>query len=148
MRTRGLWVLVLAASLAGNVLLWRASKRAEEAARSAESRARDAERRVAAATGRGVFLTQDEIALLKHAGLTEPVDQLRSDLEAHGSVLPMKGVMGGKMGFYDRDGVILLPGRYVYAPAEDGHYLVHAVLRYDVEPGGKIRWRLLDASRD
>jgi len=141
-------MLALVVSLAGNALLWRASKRAEEGARRAETRARDAERRVAALPGRGVFLTQDDIELLKRAGLTEPVDQLRSDLSAHGSVLPMKGVTGGTMGFYDRDEVILLPGRYVYAPAEDGHYLVHAVLRYDVEPGGKIRWRLLDASRD
>jgi hypothetical protein len=145
---RLLLILALAVSLAGNALLWRASKRAEEGARRAETRARDAEKRVATLPGRGVFLTQDDIAILKRAGLTEPVDQLRSDLSAHGSVLAMKGVMGGTMGFYDRDGVILLPGRYVYAPAEDGHYLVHAVLRYDVESGGKIRWRLLDASRD
>jgi hypothetical protein len=145
MRSRSLLIAALAVILAGDAFLFFSVQRAEDRARKAEMRAHEAERRAAT---RGVFLTDDDIQLLKRAGLTDPVSQLRSDLEAHSSLLPMKGVMGGTMKFYDREGVSLLPGRYVYAPAEDGHYLVHAILKYDVEPGGKIRWRLVDASRD
>lgn len=145
MRFRALLIAALAVILIGDAVLLFSVQRAEERTRRAETRAQEAERRAAA---RGVFLTEADIQLLKRAGLTDPVSQLRSDLEARSSLLPMKGAMGGTMKFYDRDGVILLPGRYVYAPAEDGHYMVHAILRYDVEPGGKIRWRLVDASRD
>jgi hypothetical protein len=88
------------------------------------------------------------VRLLTRAGLTDPVSQLRSDLAGHADLVPVKGVYGGKMGFYDRDGVVLLPGRYVYAPAEDGHILVHTVLKYDVKPGGKIEWKMIDAAQD
>lgn len=146
MRFRTLLIAALAVILVGDVMLLLYVQRAEERARRAEARAQEAERRAAAHPG--VFLTEGEIQRLKRAGLTDPVNQLRSDLEAHSSLLPFKGTMGGTMKFYDRDGVILLPGRYVYAPAEDGHYMVHAILKYDVEAGGKIRWRLVDASRD
>jgi hypothetical protein len=145
MRSRALLIAALTVILAGDAFLLFSLQRAEERARKAELRAQEAERRSAA---RGVFLTDDDIRLLKRSGLTDPVSQLRSDLEGHSTLLPMKGVMGGTMKFYDRDGVVLLPGRYVYAPAEDGHYLVHAILKYDLETGGKIRWRLVDASRD
>jgi hypothetical protein len=144
MRFRALLIAAFAVILVGDVMLLLYVQRAEERARRAETRAQDAERRAVAT--RGVFLTEGEIQRLKRAGLTDPVSQLRSDLEAHSSLLPMKGPW--PMKFYDRDGVILLPGRYVYAPAENGHNMVHAVLKYDVEPGGKIRWRLLDAWQD
>ena len=63
---------------------------------------------------------------------------------AHPDLIPVGGVFGGTMGFYDRDGIVLLPGGYVYAPADDGHILAHTVLRYEVKPGGKIEWKLLD----
>jgi hypothetical protein len=141
--------LLVVVGIVALVFVWgraeRDQKRANEAlkqARATLDSARSMRR------GAGVFLSSDEIAALRHAGLTDPVNQLRSDLESHGSLIPVKGVLGGKMGFYDRDGVVLLPGGYVYAPGEDGHNLVHTVLRYDVEPGGKIRWTLIDAKQD
>jgi hypothetical protein len=144
--------LVIALILA-LVFIWgraeREHKRADEALRQARAALDSAKAMRAGGAGeRGVFLSADEIAALRRAGLTDPVNQLRSDLEAHGSLIPVKGVLGGKMGFYDRDGVVLLPGGYVYAPAEDGHILVHAILQYHVEPGGKISWTMIDAKRD
>ena len=144
--------LVIALILA-LVFIWgraeREHKRADEALKQARAALDSAKAMRAGGAGeRGVFLSADEIAALRRAGLTDPVNQLRSDLEAHGSLIPVKGVLGGKMGFYDRDGVVLLPGGYVYAPGEDGHILVHAILKYDVESGGKIRWTMIDAKRD
>jgi hypothetical protein len=144
--------LVIALILA-LVFIWgraeREHKRADEALKQARAALDSAKAMRAGGAGeRGVFLSADEIEALRRAGLTDPVNQLRSDLEAHGSLIPVKGVLGGKMGFYDRDGVVLLPGGYVYAPGEDGHILVHAILKYDVESGGKIRWTMVDAKRD
>jgi len=52
------------------------------------------------------------------------------------------------MAFYDKDGMVFLPGSYVYAPAEDGHYLMHVLLSYEVAPGGKITWKVVSAKRD
>jgi hypothetical protein len=135
------------------VFIWgraeREHRRAEEALKQARAALDSAKAMRAGGAGeRGVFLSADEIAALRRAGLTDPVSQLRSDLEAHGSLIPVKGVLGGTMGFYDRDGVVLLPGGYVYAPGEDGHILVHAILKYEVSPGGKIRWTMVDVKPD
>jgi len=143
-------VIVLIAAL---VFVWgraeREHRRAEDALKQARAALDSAKAMRAGGAGqRGVFLSADEIAALRRAGLTDPVSQLRSDLEAHGSLIPVKGVLGGRMGFYDRDGVVLLPGGYVYAPGEDGHILVHAILKYDVESGGKIRWTMVDVKPD
>jgi hypothetical protein len=145
--------LLVIVAVAAFVFLWGRAERDRKRSSAALEQARatlDSARavRARAKAGSGVFLSSDEIAALRRAGLTDPVNQLRSDLEAHGSLIPVKGVLGGTMGFYDRDGVVLLPGGYVYAPGEDGHNLVHAVLRYEVEPGGKIRWTLVDAKPD
>jgi hypothetical protein len=138
--TRALAV-VLIASVAGNVYLGIRARRAEERARRAEARSIEP-------VYQRVLFSQDEKRELEAAGLTDPVNQLRSDLAAHSKMIPFPGVVGGTMGFYDREGIVLLPGRYVYAPADDGHIMAHTVLRYDVKPGGKIEWKLLDAHLD
>jgi hypothetical protein len=135
------------------VFIWgraeREHRRADEALKQARAALDSAKAmRTGDAGEHGVLLSSDEIDALRRAGLTDPVNQLRSDLEAHGSLIPVKGVLGGKMGFYDRDGVVLLPGGYVYAQGEDGHILVHAILKYKVESGGTIRWTMVDAKRD
>lgn len=145
--------LLVIAGIVALVFIWgraeREHRRAAEALKQAHAVLDSARTMKTQRAGeRGVFLAAGEIAALRRAGLTDPVNQLRSDLEAHGSLIPVKGVLGGKMGFYDRDGVVLLPGGYVYAPGEDGHNLVHVVLRYEVDAGGKIRWTLVEAKPD
>jgi hypothetical protein len=138
----------------GVLYMWHRAEDNEERARKELAQAREAESHArellakSAPRGQGVFLSDDEIAALKRAGLADPVNQLRSDLGAHGSLIPIPGVVGGTMGFYDRDGIVLLPGHYVYAPGDDGHILVHALLSYDVQPGGKITWKLIEAKKD
>lgn len=95
-----------------------------------------------------VLLHDLELAQLRKLGLEDPIATLRADLALHGSLIPFKGALGGTMAFYDEEGMVLLPGGYVYAPADDGHYLVHTVLFYTVEQGGKVHWKLLDAHPD
>ena len=143
-----LLAILLVIAIAATAFFWYRSDRLVERAHLAEARAKRAEERIAKISNPGNFLSLDDVRLLTAAGLTDPVSQLRSDLEGHANLSPVKGVYGGKMGFYDREGVVLLPGHYVYAPAEDGHILVHTVLRYDVKPGGKIDWKLIDAAED
>jgi hypothetical protein len=154
MRLGAIIAAALAVSLVGNLLLVIQVRRSEERARAAEDRAVAAEAKADSAAARRdpprdalVFLDTSELRRLRALGLTDPVNQLRSDLGAHGSLIPFPGSLGGTMGFYDREGIVLLPGRFVFAPGEDGHNQVYAVLRYDVEPGGKIRWKLLDATK-
>ncbi len=95
-----------------------------------------------------VYLEDFEITRMKKLGLDDPVAALRSDLSAQEDLIQFESGVGGEMRFYDKAGMILLPGRYVYAPAEDGHYLIHAVLRYEVGLGGKIGWKVLDSHMD
>jgi hypothetical protein len=114
----------------------------------AERRAARAERISVQQPFQRVLLYDLELAQLKKLGLEDPVAALKADLATQGELLPFRGVLGGTMAFYDKAGMVFLPGGYVYAPGDDGHYLVHAVLRYGVEPGGKIHWKLLDAHKD
>jgi len=114
----------------------------------AERRGDLAEQRSVPAASTRVLLHDLEVARLKKLGLPDPPNDLRSDLATHGELIPFEGVVGGTMSFYDKSGMVLLPGGYVYAQGDDGHVLVHAVLHYEVAPGGKITWKLLDARRD
>jgi hypothetical protein len=115
---------------------------------AAERRAARVERLSVQPPFQRVLLHDLELARLKKLGLPDPISALKADLATQGELLPFKGVLGGRMAFYDKDGMVFLPGGYVYAPGDDGHYLVHAVLHYDVEPGGTIRWTLVDARKD
>ena len=116
--------------------------------RAAERRAARAERISVQPPFQRVLLHDLELAQLKKLGLEDPISALKADLAAQEELLPFKGVLGGRMAFYDKEGMVFLPGGYVYAPGDDGHYLVHAILRYGVEPGGTIHWSLLDAHKD
>lgn len=115
---------------------------------AAERRAARAEHISVQPVFQRVLLHDLELAQLKKLGLEDPVSALKADLAGQGELLPFPGVLGGTMSFYDKDGMVFLPGGYVYAPGDDGHYLVHAVLRFGVEPGGKIHWKLVDAHKD
>lgn len=116
--------------------------------KDAERRAERAERLSVEPTKQRVLLAEFELARLRDLGLADPVTDLKADLTSHPEIIPYEGVLGGRMAFYDKDAIVFLPGSYVYAPADDGHYEVHALLRYEVSPGGKIRWRLLEAQKE
>jgi hypothetical protein len=115
--------------------------------RDAERRAERVERLSVEPVKQRVLLHDFELARLRELGLQDPVADLRADLTSHPEIIPYEGVLGGTMAFYDKDAIVFLPGGYVYAPADDGHYEVHALLRYEVSPGGAIRWRLVDARK-
>jgi hypothetical protein len=116
--------------------------------KEAERRADRAERLSVEPVKQRVLLAEFELARLRNLGLQDPVTDLKADLTSHPEIVPYEGVLGGRMAFYDKDAIVFLPGGYVYAPADDGHYEVHALLRYEVSQGGKIRWKLIEAQKD
>jgi hypothetical protein len=90
------------------------------------------------------FLDERQIDGLKKKGLSDPVEDLKDDLTGHAGLINLQAVHGGKMGFYFRDGITILNERWVFAYFEDGHVAGALLLRYEIEPDGKISWHVLD----
>jgi hypothetical protein len=96
---------------------------------------------------RTMFEPSDELDL-RRAGLVDPANQLRDSLVAHPELIPFPGVLGGRMGFYDREGITLLDRPFVFATFDDGHIGGSMLLEY-VTPGqGTVIWKRLWARRE
>ena len=93
------------------------------------------------------FLDQRQIENLQKKGLANPVDDIRDDLAADPDLIRTSPVLGGRMGFYFRDGIHILNERWVFAYFEDGHVAGALLLRYELGPGGQITWEVLDEHR-
>ncbi len=91
-----------------------------------------------------MLLWDHEIQRLQERGLEDPVNDLRDDLMGHPELIPYEGVLGGTMGFV-RSRIALLSLRWVYAEFEDGHIAGRCLLEYDVAPGGRITWRVIES---
>jgi hypothetical protein len=85
-----------------------------------------------------------KIAQLKKQGLSEPLNDIITDLSKHMELIPFKGVLGGTMGFYDLENIIVTSNE-VFAPFDDGHIMGYMLLKYQVSSEGKISWKVLDA---
>jgi hypothetical protein len=96
----------------------------------------------------GALLRSCDIANLQKNGLFDPEEELIADLMQHSELIPYAGVMGGTMGFYSQKDIHILSSRWVLAAFEDGHIGGHMLLEYRLDPGGKIRWRVLSAYLD
>ena len=94
------------------------------------------------------FLEADDIKAMQRLGLENPKLDLRTNLTQQGKLIPFRGVLGGKMGFYSFDGIKILNRQWVVAPFDDGHVSGQALLNYEVRAGGKISWRIIEATID
>jgi hypothetical protein len=94
----------------------------------------------------GLLANEVHLARLRRAGLDDPLADLRADLQAHPELIPVPGRLGGRMGFYSPDDIVLLNDRWVYAYFEDGHTAGSMLLEFDVREGGGIAWRPLAAA--
>ena len=90
------------------------------------------------------FLDERQIKNLRKKGLDDPVKDLREDLMEDPDLITQEGVLGGTMGFYFSEGIHVLNERWVLAYFEDGHVGGAMLLRYDVLPGGDIKWEVID----
>jgi hypothetical protein len=76
--------------------------------------------------------------------LADPVEDLRGSLVNNPDLIGRSGVLGGKMGFYFRDGIHILNHRWVLAYYEDGHVDGAILLRYSIGENGIVCWDILD----
>lgn len=91
-----------------------------------------------------IFLSTYYIESLKEKGLTNPVQDIISDLTNHTELIPYDGVLGGTMRFYERY-IWVLNQKWVFAYFEDGHINGYLLLEYNVENNGKIKWKRIAA---
>ena len=85
---------------------------------------------------------------LKEQGLTDPINDLKSDLIKHPELIPYKSVLGGTMGFYSKDNIWILTEKWVLALFEDGHVGGHILLEYTVSDKGEISWKVIGSYLD
>ena len=96
----------------------------------------------------GSLLRSWDIANLQKNGLSDPEEDLISDLVQHRELIPYEGVMGGTMGFYAKKDIHVLTARWILASFEDGHIGGCMLLEYQVSPEGEIQWNVLSAYLD
>jgi hypothetical protein len=89
-------------------------------------------------------LFDSDIRYLVEQGLNNPVTELKNSLMEAQYLIPFEGVHGGTMRVYSSDQIILLPGFYVYANFEDGHYQGAMILQYVVKDG-HIEWKIIES---
>src|SRR3989339_513619 len=53
-------------------------------------------------------LSAEEIQYLKDRGLKNPVNDITVDLMKHSELIPHRGVLGGKMGFYSEKNIYVV----------------------------------------
>jgi hypothetical protein len=80
---------------------------------------------------------------LRKRGLHDPVTDLVDDLASHPELIPIEGVLGGRMAFQDVDRIRVMSESWVYAPFSDGHISGEAIYAYQVAEDGDISWRLV-----
>ena len=88
-------------------------------------------------------LSSSDLDRLNRKGLQNPEADLQNDLlRKQKSLIPAQGTVGGTMAIRD---VRILNDRYAMAYYEDGHNGGYMVLRFEVQPGGNISWRVVDS---
>jgi hypothetical protein len=90
-------------------------------------------------------ISDEWLAELRRRGLSDPLRQIPASLAQHSELIPIQGVEGGTMGFYDDAGVVLLDGPWVQASYDDGHIGGTGIFEYSVGPGGRLTWKRLAA---
>lgn len=89
-----------------------------------------------------VLLDNAEVRTLQKQGLKDPAAQIVASLAARRDLLPMKGVLGGTMGFHPSDRWVVTRD-WVIADFDDGHIAGRGLFRYTVQDG-IFTWALMD----
>jgi hypothetical protein len=90
-------------------------------------------------------LSSPEIQYLKKKGLKNPVKDIITDLTKHNELIPYRGALGGKMGFYYEKDIYVVSTKLVRASFDDGHIGGWMLLEYQVTDKGKISWKVLES---
>ena len=95
-----------------------------------------------------IALLEYFIEEMKRKGLTNPVENIISDLQKHPELIPYEGTLGGTMGFYFKKEIWVLNNKWVFAYFEDGHTSGYLLLEYTVTDDGRINWKRIAAMMD
>lgn len=68
---------------------------------------------------------------------------LLATLSDNNNIIPIKGVLGGKM-YWLPESSILLNDKFVFASFEDGHIAGFALLQYSFEAQGQVTWKVIE----
>lgn len=93
-------------------------------------------------------LNRWDLEKFQRRGLKDPLKEIIADLQKHPELIPYKGVLGGRMGFYFADMIWVLNKKWVLAYFEDGHIGGWMLLEFKVFQGGKISWKVLESYLD
>ena len=88
-----------------------------------------------------IYLYDHDIRNMKAKGLTNPVQDIISDLRKHRELIPYKGSLGGTMDFYGNNTIWILTNKWVLAYFEDGHSGGYLLLEYKISNNGIIEWK-------
>jgi hypothetical protein len=91
-------------------------------------------------TANNINLISFFIERFKEKGLSNPVQDIVSDLMKHPELIPYKAKAGGEMHFYEKE-IWILNEKWVYAYFEDGHFAGYLLLEYSISDEGKINWK-------
>lgn len=92
------------------------------------------------------LLSEHQISALSQKLDTDtPLETLRNDLVSKPELIPFEAQLGGEMGFYETERIIVLNEKWVYAPFEDGHIGGYALLGYEIDEKGNIVWEIVEA---
>ncbi len=78
-------------------------------------------------------------------GWDNPEKELIDDLIEKTELIPHEPVLGGTMGFYDRDNIYLLNDQWVLASFEDGHIGGYMLLEFEIDEEQDIDWQVLSS---
>jgi hypothetical protein len=82
---------------------------------------------------------------LKIKNVDNPISYLKNDLMERKDLIPYQGVLGGTMGFHDKNGIRVLNRKWVYARFDDGHIGGEMLLEYSISGDGKIDWKIIES---
>lgn len=94
-----------------------------------------------------IALDEHHINEMKEKGLSNPAQDIISDLQKHRELIPYKGILGGKAGFYDKNTIWVLTNKWVLAYFEDGHFGGYLLLEFLVHHNGRITWKRIAAMK-
>ena len=94
-----------------------------------------------------IALNNFHINMMREKGLTDPVQDIITDLQKHRDLIPYKGISGGKMGFYNKNEIWVLTNKWVLAFFDDGHIGGYLLLKYVVHNNGTISWQKIASMR-
>lgn len=84
-----------------------------------------------------------DLRQLANKGISEPVTLLRDSLRERPDLIPVEGVLGGTMNFYDREAIHVLNDQWIFATFEDGHIMGQIILGYDFDENNRLDFEVL-----